>query len=368
MLVKILEICLSPSLGGLELCVKNNFEYFKTKTKCYICVAPEKSLDMMIDSEDKITIKRNKFLPIIPALKLAQFIDLKDIDVVHFHWTRDIATVILAKVLSKKKPKIVQSRHMRMTRFKDDFYHKWLYSHIDTIHAVTYEVEKQLKEYIPVDVRPNIEMVYLGIDEPSISKTKVMQLKDRYNLQDNFIVAIVGRIEESKGQYLVLEAIAKLKELNIKVLIIGSAMDDDYLTLLKLKAKHLDIEDNVIFTGFTQDINEHMQLCDCIVLATFKETFGLVIIEAMINKRVVIAVNKGGPLEIIKDGIDGLLFERDSKSLSEKIKLLHDDKVFKDKISKAGYLKVQNSFKQKSQMDKLYKNLSSTVNHLSNLG
>jgi hypothetical protein len=87
----ILEFCLSPALGGLELCVKDSFEYFKAKTRCYICVAPQKSLDNAIDDKNKINIKRNKLLPIFPALKLAKFIDEKDIDIVHFHWTRDIA-------------------------------------------------------------------------------------------------------------------------------------------------------------------------------------------------------------------------------------------------------------------------------------
>ena len=66
-------------------------------------------------------------LPIIPALKLAKFIDNNDIDIIHFHWTRDIATVILAKLISKKNPNVLQSRHMTMTRFKDDFYHNFLY-------------------------------------------------------------------------------------------------------------------------------------------------------------------------------------------------------------------------------------------------
>ena len=269
----ILEFCLSPALGGLELCVKDNFEYFQTQTQCFVCVAPNKPLDKAIDSNKKITLKRNKLFPIIPALKLAKFIDEKDISTIHFHWTRDIATVVLAKILSKKKPKIIHSRHMRMTRFKDDFYHKWLYKNIDTIHAVTKEVKKQLIKYIPEDVRPKIEMVYLGVNKPAVDKEKIKILKEKYNIKDEFVVGIVGRIEDGKGQYLVIEAISKLKKLNIKALIVGSAMDDQYLKTLKQKVKELKIKDKVIFTGFTKDVNEHMQLCDTVVLATIEETF-----------------------------------------------------------------------------------------------
>ena len=353
----ILEFCLSPNLGGLELSVLDNFNYFKTKTICKLIVAPNKKLDNFIDDKDKFTIKRNKFFPVIPAIKLAKFIDKNNIDIVHFHWTRDIATVVLAKVLSKRKPQIIQSRHMTMTRFKDDFYHKWLYKNIDTIHAVTFQVKDQLEKFIPADIRPRVEMVYLGVKEPIIDNYKVLKLKEQYNIKEQFVVGIIGRIEEGKGQYLVIEAIAKLNHLNhsnIKALIVGDTMDDSYMIELKNKVKNLGIEDKIIFTGFTKEVNEHMKLCDVTVLATPKETFGLVIIESMINKVPVIATANGGPLEIIDNEIDGLLFDRTTNDLVKKIELVYNDNEFKNKLSLNGYKKVKEIFDKDIQMNELY--------------
>ena len=355
--LNILEFCLSPNLGGLELCVLDNFKYFKAKTSCKLIVAPNKKLDKFIDDKNKFTIKRNKFFPIVPAIKLAKFIDKNDIDIVHFHWTRDIATVILAKVISKRKPKIMQSRHMTMTRFKDDFYHKWLYKNIDTIHAVTSQVKEQLEKFLPSDIRPKIEMVYLGVDEPIIDNKKVSKLKEQYNLKDEFIIGIIGRIEEGKGQYLLIEAIAKLQQLNnsnIKALIVGDTMDINYLEELKANVKKLNIEDKIIFTGFTKDVNEHIKLCDTTVLATPKETFGLVVIESMINKVPVIATANGGPLEIIDDEVDGLLFNRTSDDLVKKIELIYDYSDFRDNLSLKCYDKVKDRFDKDVQMDELY--------------
>jgi len=98
----ILEFCLSPDLGGLELFMVNCFEFFNTKTNCKIIVAPNKKLDNFITNKNKSYLKRNKLFPIIPAFKLAKYIDQNDIDIIHFHWTKDIATVVLAKILSKK--------------------------------------------------------------------------------------------------------------------------------------------------------------------------------------------------------------------------------------------------------------------------
>ncbi len=355
--LNILEFCLSPDLGGLELFMVNCFNDFKTKTTTKVIVAPNKKLDNYIEnSTDKFHIKRNKFFPIIPALKLAKFIDTHNIDIIHFHWTRDIATVVLAKVLSKKNPKIIQTRNMTMTRFKDDFYHKWLYKNISTMHAVTYQVKDQLTKFIPEDIRPKIEVVYMGTQANDINSDRLIALRENYKLtnMDTFIVGIVGRIEEGKGQYLVIEAIAKLKDLNIKAVIVGHTMDEEYLNSLKQKAKDLNITDKIIFTGFTKEVDEHMNLFDANILATPKETFGLVVIEAMINKVCMIAVNNGGPLEIIEDGKDGLLFDRTSEDLANKIKSLYDDVEYKNRLAQAGYIKAKDMFDRDKQSDKLF--------------
>lgn len=329
--------------------------FFAQKTKCKVMVAPNKKLDSYIE-EQKYHLDRNKFFPLLPALKLARFIDQKGIDVVHFHWTKDMPTVVLAKMLSKKKPKIVQTRNMTMTRFKDDFYHKWLYKNIDMMHAVTNQVKEQLEKFIPQSVRPKIEMVYMGVKEPKIDPTRVKELRKKYNINEkDFIVGIVGRIQENKGQWMLIESIKNLKELGIKVLIVGHTMDEAYLNELKEKVKNYGIEDRIIFTGFTKEVNEHFRLCNASILATKHETFGLVVIEAMVNEVVVVATNKGGPLEIIDDGMDGLLFERSVEDLSEKLKWLytHQDKA--KEMAKRAKSKVLECFEYTKQMEKLYK-------------
>ena len=351
----ILEFCLSPDLGGLELFMVNCYEDFKKKTNCKVVVAEGKKLDGPIDDESKIHLKRNKFFPIVPALKLAKIIDEHEIDMIHFHWTKDIATVVLGKILSKRKPQVMQTRNMTMTRFKDDVYHKWLYKNVDVMHAVTYQVKEQLEKFIPKEVRPKVEMVYMGTEGESVSKEKKQELNEKYGLAESFVVGIVGRIEEGKGQYLVLEALAKLKELDIKALIVGHTMDEQYLLELHKKVSDLGIEDKVVFTGFTREVNAHMGLCDAMVLATKQETFGLVVIEAMINDVTVVATNKGGPLEIIDDGVDGMLFERNSENLAEKLELLYEDRALNSKLLEAGQKKAEEMFDSKKQLNKLYR-------------
>jgi len=356
--LNILEFCLSPDLGGLELFMINCFKSFKEKTNCKIVVEENTKLDKYIANSDQLYLKRNKFFPIIPALKLAKYIDNHNIDIIHFHWTKDIATVVLAKVLSRKNPKIMQTRNMTMTRFKSDFYHKWLYKNISVMHAVTVQVQEQLKKFIPFDVCPKIEMVYMGTKEENTEETKLLRLRKSYKLvQEDFVVGIVGRIEDTKGQFLVIEAISKLNNPNIKALIVGHTMDENYLTSLKDKIKDFGLENQIIFTGFTKEVAEHMKLFDTNILATPHETFGLVVIEAMMNKVCMIATNKGGPLEIIKDKEDGLLFNRTSEDLADKIQILYNDNQYKESLADKGYKKAKMKFDNIIQLDQLYKTI-----------
>ena len=351
---KILEICLSPGLGGLELFTLHCHNYFSQKGECKIVVAPNKKLDHYIEGTDKLYIKRNKIFPFLPAYKLAKYIDKNDIDILHFHWNKDMVTVVLAKLFSIKKPSIILTRHMEMTRFKDDIYHRWLYNNISTIHAVTQRLKEQLIKFIPKEIRPAIQMVYLGVDEPVVNKKTVEKLKKKYQLEDAFVVGIIGRIEEAKGQHLIIEVIAKLKKFNIKALIVGSDMDDSYLSKLKKQINKFGIEGQVIFTGFTKEINEHIQLCDVTVLATQNETFGLVVIESMANKIPVISTANGGPLEIIDNEIDGLFFDKTSENLALKIELIYNNTNLKHKLSMNTYKKIKIKFDKATQMKKIY--------------
>ena len=320
---KVLEVCLSPDLGGLELYMKNVTKYLNSPA-----VINKKSKLKEIFENEKINyfeISRYNFL------KLSKIIDKEEIDIVHLHWTKDIPVVVFAKLLSKRKPKIIQTRHMHMTRFKSDFYHKFLYQNIDMMIAVTNLVKEQLEKFIPKDTRPKIETSYIGANTPKLlSDIEKNNLKKSFGISDEFIVCIVGRIEEAKGQHIVLEAVESLRKsgIKIKTLVVGHYMDESYFNNLK------NSYSNDIFTGFISNPTDLMQISDCVVLATKKETFGLVLIEAMKCGVCILGSNSGGPLEIIDDEKTGLLFESmNSDSLCEKLSFIIQNKELKETLA-----------------------------------
>ncbi len=289
-------------------------------------------------------------------IKILKIIDNEEIDVLHLHWTKDVPLAIMAKLLSSRHPKVVQSRHMRMTRFKDDFYHRFLYRNMDMILAVTQQVKAQIEKFIPSEICPKVETLYIGAEQPAlISEDERKARREHLSLGNSFTVGIVGRIEEAKGQHIVLSAVQKLvnQGIDAKVLVIGAAMDESYLQ--KLQNGYRDIG---IFTGFTREVQTLMQLCDVMVLATENETFGLVLIEAMMCGVCVVASDSGGPLEIIDDGVNGLLFKTfDSEDLAEKLILLYRDALFRQTFAEAGRAKALEIFESQKQFEELKEGL-----------
>jgi glycosyltransferase involved in cell wall biosynthesis len=198
----------------------------------------------------------------------------------------------------------------------------------------------------------------MGAEVPELIDDEEKQtLKKQYGLSDAFTVGIVGRIEEGKGQYLVIDAVKQLlhEGLNIQALIVGHAMHERYLENLKDGIKKDHLEDKIIFSGFTREAQKLMQIFDCLVLATERETFGLVLIEAMACQICTIGTNNAGPLEIIDDEKTGLLFEKNSSDdLAKKIRLLMNDEEFKNRLAQAGKEKANEVFESEKQFEKLY--------------
>ena len=146
----------------------------------------------------------------------------------------------------------------------------------------------------------------------------------------------------------------KIKNLDIKVYFVGHAMNEEYLNFLKQKVKSYNLEKEVNFLGFVNEPSKFMQICDVIVAASKNETFGLVVIEAMKNQTAVIASKSGGFLEIIDDGLNGLLFENENvEDLCMKIEKLYSDKKLKDTLALEAKRKVDLEFDSQKQFKKL---------------
>ena len=357
--MNLLEICLSPDIGGLELFMFRTAKNLEENFNITNVVLENSNLSSYFKKEKLKYIpipKASKFLPLLSAKKLAKIIEEKKIDIIHMHWGKDLALCALAKKMSKIKPCLFYTRNMKVTRYKNDFYHKFLYQEVDYYLPTTKQLAKELKKYISIIKNEQIKQIYMGSESPIFLEPYRKETLKKDFAGDSFLIGLFSRIEKFKGQDLLIKASNKLIQegLDIKILIIGKNMDDKYLDELKSYVKKHKLKEKVLFMNFAKDINSLMQICDLIVLTSKEETFGLVLIEAMDLLVPVIASNKGGVLEIIEDEKSGLLFESQNiKSLEDKIRKMYEDEKLRARLSKNAKERVNELFNSQKQFDKL---------------
>jgi len=156
---------------------------------------------------------------------------------------------------------------------------------------------------------------------------------------DSKKILFVGRIEPRKGlKYLILALNEVVKFIsNIKLIVVG----DGPFKILYEQYLNKNIEDKVIFVGKVgyDELPKFYVSCDVFVSpATEKESFGIVLLEAMASKIPVIASDIEGYKQIIKDEVNGFLFENENyKNLADKIIMVLKNKNFVNKVVENAY-------------------------------
>jgi glycosyltransferase involved in cell wall biosynthesis len=102
--------------------------------------------------------------------------------------------------------------------------------------------------------------------------------------------------------------------INIKYLLCGKADFNEENRIRKL-TKELDIESNVILTGYIkeEELKDHYLVSDAFVMPSKGEGFGIVFLEAMACGREVLAGNKDGSTEALQFGKLGTLVDPDDQ-------------------------------------------------------
>ena len=177
--------------------------------------------------------------------------------------------------------------------------------------------------------------------------------KNNEKKKDYFM--FVGRIEEIKGIYVLLEAFKSLTSQDLIIVGTGSLEDE-----IKNKIKR-DKINNIKVLGFKNrnEINQLMKNAKALIMCSqWYETFGMVIIEAYSNGVPAIVGNIGNIKELVIEGVTGELFNYDSaESLCKAIERFEENeqnsygenayKFFKEKFNdKINYVKLYNIYKE----------------------
>jgi glycosyltransferase involved in cell wall biosynthesis/GT2 family glycosyltransferase len=201
-------------------------------------------------------------------------------------------------------------------------------------------------------VRPTF-VVHPGIDSPpALAEKEARELRRGLGIPDGrTIVGILGRLQPWKGQDRFLRALAILRARGHAVH--GLVVGGDAYGLAPGFARHLDelartlkLSGSVTFAGQVETAGPYLGVMDILVNASVGEPFGIVLIEAMAMGLPVVAVERGGPTEIVEAGRSGLLVPRgDAVELADAVERLVCDGVLRRRLGERGRERFQQRFR-----------------------
>lgn len=259
---------------------------------------------------------------------LEELVNEIDIDIIHGHYLYPAGAVAVEVGKKYNIPTYVTAHGSDMFElYKKQYYIrrpiKKVLAKADHVLAVSNALKDEI---LATDVKTIASKLKIHLNAVNINKFKD-DGKDylRYEFYDmqKPIVLFVGNIIKRKNVNALIEA-KKLATSDYLLVIIG---EGPLLQDLKNKVEKENIDD-VVFLGARDDVEKLIPSAEVLVLPSFSESFGLVLIEALSCGVPVIGSNVGGIMEIINSDV-GLLVNPDNyNDISSAIdEIISDDEL-----------------------------------------
>ena len=257
---------------------------------------------------------------------LNELLEKEDIDIIHGHYLfpagaaavevgkeRGIKTYVTAHGSDMfelyKKQQLMRSTLKKVLR------------DADVVLAVSNALRHEIIATGVQGISAKTKLCWNSVDIDKFSSKENDSFKKENKLEDKPIVLFVGNLIKRKNVDSLLEA-KKISSGDYYLVIVG---DGPEFKKLAKKVEDENIRD-VIFTGSRNDVENIIPSCDMLVLPSFSESFGLVLIEALACGKPVIGSDVGGITEIINDDVGLLVDPNKVSSIAGAIdKLINDD-------------------------------------------
>ena len=356
----------SSDIKTIDLMESRDLQHGKKKSK----ESNNRSIATLLETYFGKTVRRiyvvlkSAFLFIfeIPRIKLfLRIIRENDIDLVHTHSSlrRGRAEIVAAKIAGV--PCITHRHAYSDYNCFDKLFAGCVDNNIYISHHVAQYHIAQGESWTKGKV------IHNGVKLSDYMQTfDTLQVRKELNcIPGQILVGLVARLDWWKGHEFFLEAMKEVtnKIDNIRGLIIGGLAELNYydnkryLDRLHFMVKSLGIEEKIFFAGHRSDVPRVMAALDVVVHASSTpEPFGLTIIEGMAAGKPVVATAAGGILDIIKNGVNGILVPcKDSKAMATAILKILSDPDKAEKIGQAARCRVIEKFTVQHQVTAVQK-------------
>lgn len=265
-------------------------------------------------------------------------------DIVHMH---GVKASLVGRIACHNKPvKTVVTVHNFVNYNNMSFYKKKL------LLSLTKILDKKTDQFIAVsqalkedlvenqDIKESkIKVVYNCIDTFFYEETTLNLMEEFHLPRDSFVVGSIARLILSKGVQDLIKGVSLLKNVKAYFFVAG---DGPFREELQKMIDSLNLKDRFFLLGYRNDIPSFLRNLDVFVLPSHEEGFGISVIEALNEGVPIIATKVGGIPEIVQDGVEGILVEKESpEGLAKAIEKLLKDEELRKNMSAKGKTKAQ---------------------------
>lgn len=320
--------CSSLSYGGLEINLIRWAVWMKERGwNIKLLLVKDSPLyeNALKNGLEVVLVNKNKrYFDYLNAYRLAQNLKKDDIKILFVAHTHDISIAAITKYYFYKKLKLIYQQQMQLGVDKRDFLHTFRFNQLDAWVAPLPWLAEQAKNR--TKIQPDkVHTIPLGIELGKFEnvKNRKNEALAYFGLSENYqYIGIIGRIDPHKGQKELIEAFKLIKKDNIKLLIVGEPTKNEgenYFNEIKNLIKQYSLENSVFIKPFTDKAELFFAAIDVFVMATKGETYGMVTLEAIAAKCVVVGNNTGGTKELIQPFCGELYENGNSTDLKDKI-------------------------------------------------
>lgn len=283
---KILYLTTGRESYGSQRQLQNLINNIDTNKYCPIVVHTEDMQSVEFQVPEAIQIMKlnlrswrkvkNIFSRYFDAFRLLSFSREQKIDLIHcsYQWLYPYALFV------SKRMNIPVIQHIR--RPNNTNYKKLKYEHAQAIITISKRIEKELDH-----LKKMTHIIYDSIDDVFFKKTNNVILKKEFDLHDQVLFGIVGRVYKTKKQFEYIKAAERLlnQGINAKFFIIGRVDNEKYHQELVEYINNHHLTNDILFTGHRQDMPEIINSLDILVSLSG----GSVMYEAMALGKTVIS-------------------------------------------------------------------------------
>jgi glycosyltransferase involved in cell wall biosynthesis len=217
---------------------------------------------------------------------------------------------------------------------------------------------------------PRAELIYDGLPETPEPVDREAARRSLEIAGNRFVVALVGRVSDWKGQDVLIRALAQtpLVANGAIALLAGDAHPgaEAHERRLVALAGQLGVTERVRQLGFRDDVGTVLGAADVLVVpSTRPEPLGLVAMEGAAAGLPVVASAHGGVTELVRHGVTGMLVAPGHpEALAMALRLLADDPALARRLGEAGRTDVTERF----PVDRMLARLQAIYDRLADAG